>query len=484
MEVSKNFGLRDHQLPHFNRLINFILNGKGYIDTSTMGCGKTYVTCMLAKCMSLSLLVICPKTVKAVWRKVGAQADVTLIDLITFQSLSSRLEKQPRHGFLHKYTVVKNKKEHRYFKPTEKYTKLLDTGILLVVDEVQFTRNNTAQYRAAQTLVKTIAISKNKSYFAILSATPFDKPQQAINLMKMVGIIQQEELFRRKRPTGWRELVMYCQSKKSYITTNILTQNGHTEQCAFLLYSEVVRKELCSAMPLLIDAECDAKNGYYNIQKKEEYLKALLILKHAVCNVKNPIQPRLKGDCNYGELTVAMVALEKLKIPIFSRIGKLYLESDSTCRVVIGVHYLDTMFTLENNLRKYNPVLLHGKMDEPEREESIDRFQGGKCRLLICIARVGGVGISLHDTVGDSPRVMLLSPTFNLIDTHQATGRVYREGTKSKTIIRMIYANVGDQERGILRVLIKKSRTLRAILEEYTRQDVILPIDYQEEYES
>ncbi len=79
---------------------------------------------------------------------------------------------------------------------------------------------------------------------------------------------------------------------------------------------------------------------------------------------------------------------------------------------------------------------------------------------------------------------MLLSPDFNLIDTHQATGRVYRVGTKSKTIIRMVYANVGDQERAIHRVLIKKSKVLRAILEEYTRMEVILPIDYQEEYES
>jgi len=359
-----------------------------------------------------------------------------------------------------------------------------------VVDEVQFTRNNTAQYRAIQTLVKTLVITENESYFAILSASPFDKEAQAVNLMKMVGIIRQEELFRRGHPTGWRELVAYCQEKNPYVTVALLSmrQGKKFDGYAFQLYSEVVREELCSAMPLVIGPKCDAKNGYYKVgpEKKEAFDKALLALKCATCHVKDPIAPRIKGDGNYAQLTMAMVQLETLKISIFARLARKYLEDNASCKVVVGVHYLNTMFTLENELRDFYPLLLHGDMNEDEREDVVEQFQtpSKERRLLLCIARVGGVGISLHDTNGNYPRVMLLSPSFNLIDTHQATGRVYRVGTKSHTIIRTVYPNVGDQERSIHRVLIKKSKVLKAILEVYTRQKVVLPIDYQEEYEN
>ena len=357
----------------------------------------------------------------------------------------------------------------------------------MVIDEIQFTRNNTAQYRAIQTLVKTIITSSSVSKFALLSATPFDKPSQAINLMKMLNIITQEELFIRSRPTGWRELISHCQKVDPATTNSILSERDDYNNCAFRLYSEIVRKEFCSAMPLIIDAECDAKNGYYNLnpEDKEKFEKAILLFKTAASFSKDPCKPRTSKDSNYAELTTAMVAIEKCKIPIFERVAIRYLEEDSNAKVVVGVHYLDVLFDLENRLRHYNPTILHGGiMDEAEREEIVDEFNNSEnCRLLLCISKVGGVGISLHDTIGTHPRVMLLSPDFNLIDTHQATGRVYRVGTKSKTTIRLIYVNSKENERSIHRILANKSKTLRSILEEYTRNDILLPIDYEEEHE-
>ena len=492
MPSRKEFALLEHQLPHFERVLTMNFEGKGHIDTSTMGCGKTYVTCMVAKILGLSMLIVCPKTVKVVWRKVAAIAGVPIVELITYQSASSKLKKQPKHGYLHKTTHTKGKAkvEHHYFSPTEKYLALLKVGVLLVVDEIQFTRNNTSQYRAIQTLVKTIALSSTPSKFALLSATPFDKPMQAINLMKMVGVIRQEELFIYSRPTGWRELLAYCKTKDSTTTQSILNEKdtaGDYNRYAFRLYTEIVRKELCSAMPLVIDTECDAKNGYYNVcdENKEAFEKALSMLQDAVVHVKDPTEPRVGGDCNYADLTLAMVAIEKAKISIFERVAKRYLEDNKDVKVVIGVHYLAVLFALEERLGDYRPQVLHGGIEEEEeREKIVDTFNDSEeCRLLLCITRVGGVGISLHDTVGTHPRVLLLSPDFNLIDTHQATGRVYRVGTKSNTTIRLIYANIGDKERNIHRVLANKSVTLRAILEEYTRNDVLLPIDYEEEYE-
>lgn len=491
----EEFTLLDHQLPHFNRILSILFHKRGYIDTSTMGCGKTFATVMVGLILGLKLFIFCPKTVKVVWRKVCKLAGVEIVDLVTYQSASSKLRKQPKHGYLHKTVRLrgKTKVEHYYFSPTEKYRRLLEIGVLLVVDEIQFTRNNTAQYRAIQTLVKTIAKGDTPSKFALLSATPFDKPPQAINLMKIIGVIRQEELFIRSRPTGWLELIAYCKESEPSTTESILSKKeggsrrNEYNKCAFELYSKVVRKGFCSAMPLVIDAECDAKNGFYRLdpKDKETFDKAILLFESAASQSKDPTKSRVKGDTNFAELTTAMVALETSKTSIFERVTRRYLEENKESKVVVGVHYYVVLNELERRLAEYRPLILCGEIDdEDEREEIVDRFnEDDNSRLLLCISKVGGVGISLHDTIGDHPRIMLLSPDFNLIDTHQATGRVYRVGTKSKTTIRLVYVDAEPNERNIHRILVNKSETLRSILQEHTRNDVMLPIDYKEEYE-
>jgi hypothetical protein len=240
--------------------------------------------------------------------------------------------------------------------------------------------------------------------------------------------------------------------------------------------------------PSTIDIECDAKNGFYRIDPalKKDFELALLMLETAATKVKDPIKPRVAGDCIYAELTMAMVAIERLKWDIFERLARQDLEGETgnNYKVVVGVHYLETLFELERRLSAHHPLVLHGDVEEDEREEIIEAFQGDASRrLLLCITQVGGVGISLHDTVGDAPRRAYMSPTFNLIEEHQFAGRFYRVGTQSPVHIRMVYANVGNREKSIRDCLIKKSETLRGTLEEYTRRDIILPIDYEEEWE-
>jgi hypothetical protein len=54
--------------------------------------------------------------------------------------------------------------------------------------------------------------------------------------------------------------------------------------------------------------------------------------------------------------------------------------------------------------------------------------------------RAGGVGISLHDIIGDHPRVGLHSPTWSAIEMKQAIGRLYRADAKSHTKQRIVYS--------------------------------------------
>jgi len=125
IQKSTDFSLLEHQLPHFNLILSILFEKRGYIDTSTMGCGKTFVTASVASIMELKLLIFCPKTVKVVWKKVCKLAGVEIVDIITYQSASSKLRKQPKHGYLHKTvkTKGKNKTEHYYFSPNKQISR-------------------------------------------------------------------------------------------------------------------------------------------------------------------------------------------------------------------------------------------------------------------------------------------------------------------------------------------------------------------------
>ena len=58
---------------------------------------------------------------------------------------------------------------------------------------------------------------------------------------------------------------------------------------------------------------------------------------------------------------------------------------------------------------------------------------------MIANIRAGGVGISLHDTIGNFGRVSLISPTWSSIELKQALGRIDRAGARTPCIQRIVY---------------------------------------------
>ena len=74
----------------------------------------------------------------------------------------------------------------------------------------------------------------------------------------------------------------------------------------------------------------------------------------------------------------------------------------------------------------------------------VDEFQHNPDKhVLIGNCKVIALGYSLDDQVGSAPRFLFYFPDFNIDDTHQVGGRIYRQGTKSNATIRMLYAK-GD----------------------------------------
>ncbi len=94
-----------------------------------------------------------------------------------------------------------------------------------------------------------------------------------------------------------------------------------------------------------------------------------------------------------------------------------------------------------------------GENSAEERLAAELAFRQGASAIVLSIA-VGGVSISLHDTVG-KPKVLLLSPTMSGVMARQACGRAAREGTLSIPTAYYIYSK-SEYERQIVEIMRKK----------------------------
>ena len=75
-----------------------------------------------------------------------------------------------------------------------------------------------------------------------------------------------------------------------------------------------------------------------------------------------------------------------------------------------------------------------------DREQTISAFQRNKLRRLIVNNKAGSVSMSLHDLQGGHPRGGLVSSGFSATELEQIFGRLPRDGGKSHSFYRVLFA--------------------------------------------
>lgn len=113
---------------------------------------------------------------------------------------------------------------------------------------------------------------------------------------------------------------------------------------------------------------------------------------------------------------------------------------------------------------------LSGESGQQYAQEVMDRFRDGSIRVVVATPQSGGVGISLDDVIGDSPRtVLVVTAPFSAQDVVQIAGRISRVTTRSQS--RMIFLNSGSRIDGWnLGIVIQKLATLGAVIGPSARQ--------------
>ena len=452
MDENISSKLLNYQIPHVLQMYEIFLVNNCILDASDTGTGKTYTSLALAKMLNKNPFVICPKSVIPSWISAAKYFDISLFGISNYEMLkgckyyTSDLEK-----VICPYMDIKNvdlqtlngsKKTKKELKNNKlDFDFYLPDNVIVIFDEAHRCKN----YHSVTSRL-LLSIKKANQKLLLLSATITDK----ITCFKPFGVVLDfyddikkfNMWIRRKQIMNKIKYKLWTDDDKiklDIINTSIFPDKG----------SRLKIKELGDLFPKnQIVSQSYLCSDYDKVQKLYEVINDAL----------DELKKKETKAVALGKIIMARQKIEMYKVPIFLDLTEDAIENGYS--VVIFVNYLETMNMLSYNLK--TDCLIHGGQNMDERQSCIEDFQSNKCRILISIIQAGGVGISLHDIHGNHPRMSLISPTWTGHEIKQALGRIYRAGSKTPALQRIIYC-AKTYEDELCKIIDKKIGVIDAI---------------------
>jgi superfamily II DNA or RNA helicase len=493
--MSKDIILYQNQLPHVEQLTNILKRSHVAFDMSMMGSGKTYTSTQLSKILKFPrIVVICPCTVQAKWEDMK-KYNPNFFRILSYQTLRSRKGSTPIHGLLNRYDNEED--NSTTFTPTTLLEDVCRDGCFFIFDEAQNIKNKNDQWQACKAITYHIIKSGGTSRFLLLSGTPIDKEEHALNLMQMMGIIRHPKLYMYSsdenilRLFGAQELINFCRLVNKEKTDDFLRltrfEKDTVRHNCYLLFQQVVKSSITASMPppkLKVDIEC--KNGYYNVVGEEDasnLRKAISSLNSATRYNDTTKTVDIQMD-SMGGITRALMKIEDAKVNTFVRIGKETLTKNPNCKIGIFVNYSSSLERLKESFQDFNPIVLHGKIPTVKRQKLIDEFQKFDLshRVILSNLQVCSTGVDLDDQSPDGsfPRFAFASPNYVILNLHQLTRRFLRMDSKSNSVFRFVYGKCDRREVSILNSLARKTNVMKETLELQTENQILFPGEYED----
>jgi hypothetical protein len=494
MEIS----LLENQIPHVEKLSKILTSNYVAFDMSMMGSGKTYTSSEIAKRFKFPhVCVICPATVESKWKEM-AKYGINFTRIISYQGLRSRKGSTPTHGLLERHDSD-DQETSVFFTATDLLKQITQEGCLFIFDESQNVKNKNDQWHACKTLIYNVIKTGGTSRCLLLSGTPIDKEEHAINLMSMIGFIRSGKLYMYNkiegllRLYGAQELINFCKSIDRTRTEDFLARNRFTKDTVhhncYLMFQEIIKDHITSSIPpKKFDLDMDCKNGYYNLVNEDDQtnlIKAINLLNTAVRYNEEANSVDIQGD-NMASITKALMKIEDAKVKTFIRLGKLVLENDPTSKVGIFVNYTTSLEKITESFKDYNPIILHGKIPKEKRQRLIDDYQKPDLthRVIIANLQVCSTGIDLDDKHGGFKRYAFASPNYVILALQQLIYRFRRTNSKSSAKFRFVYGKCGRREVSILNALARKTSILKDTLKDQVEANVKFPGEFEDDVET
>lgn len=420
--LKNNSGLRPWQVNAAEKLVAAIKKYGSAIDGSDTGIGKTYTASAVAREMNMKILVVCPKAVMESWRRVIVdhfKMKKSLVGIINYEMLRTGRKDSPYLSY------VKRRETRR-----KEYVWKLEKDTLIIWDESQKlkgakTKNSEMCLAALQQKYKMLFCS------ATNATNPLELRTVGLSLKLFNNNPQYYKWLYEHGVTKGRFGMEFTGGKEHLIKLNkdIFVNRG----------VRLTRDTVPNFPNSLISARCydmadEAKKKINSIyEEMEKELKKL--------------RSKLKKEKNTSELVAILRArqeVELVKVPLFMEMIEEGLENGMS--VVVFCNFTETIHALAERLN--TKCIVNGEREfEKTRQKSIDDFQADKERVILVNIAAGGAGLSLHDLNGKYPRMAIISPSYSAVLMRQATGRIWRDGAKSKSIQEIVFVANTVEER-------------------------------------
>lgn len=415
-EVKDKSGLRSWQIESVSKLVSSINKYSCGIDGSDLGVGKTYVACAVARELGMKMVIICPKAVMESWRRViinHFKMGDKLVDIINYEQLRIGKRESKVASF------VTNRKTHR-----EKFTWKISKDTLIIWDESQKLKN--WKTKNSKTCVEAF---KQGYKMLFCSATNATNPLELRTVGTVLGLFKGATAYYQWcYEHGVSKGRFGLEFTKDMILRQKILKKLHTD----IFVNRGIRLSR-DTIPNFPESEVIA--DCYNMDD-EDVKKINMYHKEMESELKR-LKAQIKVD-KASELTAILRArqqIELVKVPLFIDMIEEGIEDGMS--VVVFLNFTETIHAIAKRLN--TECIFDGKVGDTIRQQNVDDFQDGKQRVILVNIQSGGAGLSLHDIHGKNPRLALLSPSYSAILMRQATGRVWRDSSKSKSVQKIVF---------------------------------------------
>jgi superfamily II DNA or RNA helicase len=416
-KVKDESGLRSWQVDAVGKICAALEKWGCAIDGSDLGVGKTYTACGVVRELDMDILVVCPKAVRESWQRViknhfkmaGRMVGIINYELLTRGRSDSDIA-----------SYVRNKKTH-----VNEFIWKIPKNTLIVWDESQKLKGSTTKNS------KVCLLALKQGYKML-----FCSATNATNPLELRTVGMSLKLFdNNKQYYQWLYLHGVNKGRFGLEFNNNKEVLTKLNRDIFIDRGIRLTRDIIPNFPeSQITAQC------YDME--EENQKKINSLYDEMKTELKRLNSKVKkeGKNNTSQLTAILRARQKIelvKVPLFIEMIEDGLENGMS--VVVFVNFTDTIEALSKRLN--TKCIVNGQVKDKERQDNIDNFQSDKERVILVNIAAGGAGLSLHDLNGKYPRLSIISPSYSAVQMRQATGRVWRDSAKTKSIQKLIFVS-------------------------------------------
>jgi superfamily II DNA or RNA helicase len=401
--------LYDWQQNPVKHVLQVLQKNKSVLDASETGTGKTVIALGVMRELEFPFIVVCPKVVITSWKRWCKEFNLNPLLITNYEQI--KLGKTEFYKIQYTNTEKNLKFDRKWIVPE---------NTVIIFDEAHKTKN----YQTGNSKLLQDA-SKQDIYTYLLSATIGENPLKLRAAGETLRLFLNYAKWAAARGVWGTE----------FLNTEKNINNIHKDIFGTNKGLRVGRDILESKLPME-----KIEVIYHKFDNSNKIKKEYDELQSKVLDLQNVKSYKEKSGAMLAARMKARQAIELYKIPDIVELTENAIEEGNS--VVIFVNFSDTIDELSKRLK--TKCIVDGKHNN--RQESIDDFNSGKSKIILVNIKSGGVGLSLHDTIGNAPRISYINPCDSAQDLKQALGRIFRVGGKSRVIQNLLFAEETIEE--------------------------------------